>query len=123
MTTNNNLDQLGARVYGRDDDAEANTRGARVYGHSDEMDALGARVYGPGNRGAVSHEQATEADDTATPERWRLNEVRQVTAVASHDDLDAIGARMAARHHTGGVVTADNRNGRGDTPGLPGFDY
>lgn len=122
MTTNNNLDQLGARVYGRDDAAEANTRGARVYGHSDEMDALGARVYGRGDRGAVSHEQAAEAD-TTTPERWRLNEVRQVAAVASHDDLDVIGARMAARHRTGGVVTADNRNGRGDTPGLPGFDY
>ena len=124
MTTNNNLDQLGARVYGRDDAAEANTRGARVYGHSDEMDALGARVYGTGDRGAVSHEQAT-ADDTATPtpERWRLNEVRQVAAVDSYDDLDAIGARMATRHHSGGVVTADNRNGRGDTPGLPGFDY
>jgi len=123
MTTNNNLDQLGARVYGRDDAAEANARGARVYGHSDEMDALGARVYGTGDRGAASHEQAAEAD-TATPERWRLNEVRQVTAVASHDDLDVIGARMAARHRTGGVVTADNRNGRdNDTPGLPGFDY
>ncbi|MBK4148033.1 hypothetical protein [Corynebacterium macginleyi] len=102
--------------------AEANTRGARVYGHSDDMDALGARVYGLGDRGAVSHEQATEAD-TPTPERWRLNEVRQVTAVASYDDLDAIGARMAARHHSGGVVTVDNRHGRGDTPGLPGFDY
>lgn len=123
MTTNNNLDQLGARVYGRDDAAEANTRGARVYGRGTSLDQLGARVYGTGDRGAVSHEQATADDDTATPERWRLNEVRQVAAVASYDDLDAIGARMAARHHTGGVVTADNRNGRGDTPGLPGFDY
>lgn len=123
MTTNNNLDQLGARIYGRDDAAEADTRGARVFGHSDEMDALGARVYGRGDRGAVSHEQATADDDTATPERWRLDEVRPATAVASYDDLDAIGARMAARHHSGGVVTADNRNGRGDTPGLPGFDY
>lgn len=25
--------------------------------------------------------------------------------------------------HGGGVVTADNRHGRGETPGLPGFDY
>lgn len=25
--------------------------------------------------------------------------------------------------HGGGVVTADNRYGRGETPGLPGFDY
>ena len=106
MTTNNNLDQLGARVYGR----------------GTSLDQLGARVYGLGDRGAVSYEQATD-NDTATPERWRLNEVRQVTAVGSYDDLDAIGARVAARHHTGGVVTADNRNGRGDTPGLPGFDY
>lgn len=122
MTTNNNLDQLGARVYGRDDAAEADTRGARVYGRGTSLDQLGARVYGTGDRGAVSHEQAAEAD-TAAPERWRLNEVRQVAAVASYDDLDAIGARMAARHHSGGVVTADNRNGRGDTPGLPGFDY
>ena len=122
MTTSNNLDQLGARIYGRDEAAEADIRGARVYGHSDEMDALGARVYGTGDRGAVSHEQAAEAD-TATPERWRLDEVRPATAVASYDDLDAIGAHMAARHHAGGVVTADNRNGRGDTPGLPGFDY
>ena len=122
MTTNNNLDQLGARIYGRDDATEANTRGARVYGRGTSLDQLGARVYGTGDRGAVSHEQAAEAD-TATPERWRLDEVRPATAVASHDDLDAIGARMAARHHSGGVVTADNRNGRGDTPGLPGFDY
>ena len=123
MTTNNNLDQLGARVYGRDDAAEANTRGARVYGRGTSLDQLGARVYGTGDRGAVSHEQPTDEADTATPERWRLDEVRQVTAVASYDDLDAIGARMSARHHSGGVVTADNRNGRGDTPGLPGFDY
>ena len=96
-------------------------RGKRVFGHSDEMDALGARVYGTGDRGAVSHEQA--AADMPTPERWRLDEVRQVAAVASYDGLDAIGARMAARHHSGGVVTVDNRNGRGDTPGLPRFDY
>lgn len=123
MTTNNNLDQLGARIYGRDDAAEADARGARVYGRNDDLDAIGARVYGLGDRGAVSYEQAAD-DDTATEaERWRLNEVRQVAAVGSYDDLDAIGARIAARHHTGGVVTADNRNGRGDTPGLPGFDY
>lgn len=123
MTTNNNLDQLGARVYGRDEAAEADARGARVYGRNDDLDALGARVYGLGDRGAVSHEQATADDDTATPERWRLDEVRKVADVGSYDDLDAIGARMAARHHSGGVVTVDNRNGRGDTPGLPGFDY
>lgn len=122
MTTNN-LDRLGARIYGHDATTETDTRGARVYGHSDDMDALGARVYGTGDRGAVSHEQADAEADTPTPERWRLNEVRQVTAVASYDDLDAIGARMAARHHSGGVVTVDNRHGRGDTPGLPGFDY
>lgn len=122
MTANDNLDQLGARIYGHDATTEANTRGARVYGHSDDMDALGARVYGLGDRGAVSHEQTT-ADAAATPERWRLDEVRPVAAVDSYDDLDAIGARMAARHHTGGVVTVDNRHGRGDTPGLPGFDY
>ena len=122
MTTNDNLDHLGARIYGRDTAGEADNRGGRVYGHNDDMDDLGARVYGTGDRGAVSHEQAAEVD-TATPERWRLNEVRQVAAVASYDDLDAIGARMSARHHSGGVVTADNRNGRGDTPGLPGFDY
>lgn len=129
MTTNNNLDELGARIYGRDEAAEADTRGARVYGRGTSLDQLGARVYGLGDRGAVSYEQATDNDtataddDTATPERWRLNEVRKVADVGSYDDLDAIGARVAARHHTGGVVTADNRNGRGDTPGLPGFDY
>ncbi|MGP5620008.1 hypothetical protein [Corynebacterium casei] len=124
MTTNDNLDHLGARIYGRDTAGEADNRGGRVYGHNDVMDDLGARVYGTGDRGAVSHEQAAEAD-TATPERWRLNEVRPATAVYStgNDNLDAIGARMSARHHAGGVVTVDNRHGRGDTPGLPGFDY
>lgn len=52
MTTNNNLDQLGARIYGRDDAAEANTRGARVYGHSDDVDAqaVAPRRGTPGNR-------------------------------------------------------------------------
>lgn len=85
------------------------------------MDARGARVYGLGDRGAVSHQQAT-ADDT--PERWRLDEVRPATAVGSLDDLDVIGARIEARLHGGGVVTADNRGGRGDkTPGMAGFDY
>lgn len=122
MTTNDNLDQLGARIYGHDHAAETDTRGGRVYGRNDDMDARGARVYGLGDRGAVSHEQAA-ADDTPAPERWRLNEVRPATAVGSLDDLDAIGARIEARHHGGGVVTADNRHGRGDTPGLPGFDY
>ncbi|MDK8505176.1 hypothetical protein [Corynebacterium accolens] len=122
MTTGDNLDRLGARVYGHDATTEADTRGGRVYGHSDDMDARGARVYGLGDRGAVSHEQHT-ADDTATPERWRLDEVRPVTAVGSHDDLDAIGARIETRHHSGGVVAVDNRHGRGDTPGLAGFDY
>lgn len=122
MTTGDNLDQLGARIYGHDATTEADTRGGRVYGHNDDMDARGARVYGLGDRGAVSHEQHT-ADETPTPERWRLDEVRPATAVGSHDTLDAIGARMAARHHSGGVVTVDNRHGRGDTPGLPGFDY
>lgn len=122
MTTNDNLDQLGARIYGYGHAAEADTRGGRVYGRNDDMDARGARVYGLGDRGAVSHEQA--AADTATPERWRLNEVRPATAVGSLDDLDAIGARIEARRHSGGVVTADNRDDRiDDTPGLPGFDY
>lgn len=128
MTTSNNLDQLGARIYGHDATAEADTRGGRVYGRNDDMDALGARVYGLGDRGAVSHQQDTD-DDTPTPERWRLDEVRKVAtvrpataAVGSLDDLDAIGARIEARRHSGGVVTADNR-GYNDTPGLPGFDY
>lgn len=123
MTTNDNLDRLGARIYGHDATAEADTRGGRVYGHSDDMDNRGARVYGLGDRGAVSHEQAT-ADDTPKPERWRLDEVRPATAVGSHDDLDTIGARIEARHHGGGVVTVDNRGGReNNTPGLAGFDY
>lgn len=127
MTTNNNLDQLGARIYGRDEATEADTRGGRVYGRNDDMDAIGARVYGLGDRGAVSHQQDTD-DDTPTPERWRLDEVRKVAAVrpataavGSLDDLDAIGARIEARRHSGGVVTADNRDD--DTPGLPGFDH
>ena len=122
MTTGDNLDRLGARVYGHDHAIEADTRGGRVYGHSDDMDARGARVYGLGDRGAVSHEQA-DAADKPTPERWRLDEVRPATAVGSYDDLDAIGARIEARHNGGGVVTVDNRTGRGDTPGLAGFDY
>lgn len=63
------------------------------------------------------------ADDTPAPERWRPDEVRPATAVGSLDDLDAIGARIEAMHHGGGVVTSDNRHDRGDTPGLPGFDY
>lgn len=60
-----------------------------------------------------------------TPERWRLNEMHPVAAVYStgNDDLDAIGARMSARHHAGGVITLDNRHVLNDTPGLPGFDY
>ena len=72
----------------------------------------------------MSHQQTT-ADDTATPERWRLDEVLPATAVYStgNDDLDAIGARMSARHHAGGAVTADNRYVLNDTPGLPGFVY
>ncbi|MBY0795007.1 hypothetical protein [Corynebacterium parakroppenstedtii] len=122
MTTNDNLDRLGARIYGHDAAGEADTRGGRAYGHNDDMDAQGARVYGLGDRGAVSHEQAT-TDDAATPERWHLNEVRPVAAVDSHDTLDAIRARIDARHNGGGVVTVDNRHGRGDTPGLAGFDY
>lgn len=95
MTTGDNLDRLGARIYGHDHATEADTRGGRVYGRSDDMDDRGARVYGLGDRGAVSHEQHT-ADDTATPERWRLDEVRPATAVGSYDDLDAIGARIEA---------------------------
>lgn len=122
MTTNDNLDQLGARIYGHDHAAETDTRGGRVYGRNDDMDARGARVYGLSDRGAVSHEQAT-TDVAATPERWRLDEVRPATAVGSHDTLDAIGARIDARHRGGGTVTVDNRHGRGDTPGLAGFDY
>lgn len=124
MTTNNDLDRLGARIYGYDA-AEADTRGARIYGRGDEMDALGARVYGQGDRGAVNHEQ-DDAADTPTPERWRLDEVRPASAVyatGNDDDLDAIGARMSARHHAGGVVTVDNRHILSDTPGLSGFDY
>ena len=121
MTTNDNLDHLGARIYGRDTAGEADNRGGRVYGHNDDMDDLGARVYGLGDRGVVSHQQAT-VDDTTT-ERWEHNKVRH-DDVPQNDDLDAIGARMSARHHAGGVVTVDNRGGRdNDTPGLPGFDY
>ena len=104
MTTGDNLDQLGARVYGHHTTGEADTRGGHVYGHSGDMDARGARVYGLGDRGAVSHEQTT-ADAAATPERWRLNEVRPATAVGSYDTLDAIGERIEARHRGGGTVT------------------
>lgn len=132
MTTSNNnndLGRLGARIYGRDDATEADTRGGRVYGRNDDMDAIGARVYGFGDRGAVSHQQDTDdvyaydTDNVAAPDRWRLDEVRKVADVGSYDDLDAIGARIEARHHSGGVVTADNRGAQLDTPGLPGFDY
>ncbi|WJY68829.1 hypothetical protein [Corynebacterium auris] len=50
--------------------------------------------------------------------------LRPATDVGSLDDLDVIGARIEARHHDGGVVTADNQGGRGDsTPGMAGFDY
>ena len=64
MTTNDNIDHLGARIYGRDTAGEADNRGGRVYGHNDDMDDLGARVYGLGDRGAVSHQQATVDDTT-----------------------------------------------------------
>lgn len=109
MTTNDNLDRLGARIYGHDATTEADTRGGRVYGHNDDTDALGARVYGLGDRGAVSHEQPTPEHTTAE--------------VPRNDDLDAIGARIEARHYGRGSVTVDNRTGRGNTPGLAGFDY
>ena len=76
----------------------------------------------------MSYENPTaNGNDTSTatpaPDRWRLDEVRRVTDVASYegDDLDAIGARVARRYHSGGAVTAINRPG--DTPGIPGFDY
>ena len=128
-TNNNNLDRLGARIYGRDDATEADTRGGRVYGRGTSLDRLGARVYGLGDRGAVSYEQATDNDtataddDTATPERWRLNEVRKVADVGSYDDLDAIGERIYGWHSSGDVVVIDSWRGLNDTPGLPGFDY
>ncbi|CAB0526001.1 hypothetical protein FRC0485_02328 [Corynebacterium diphtheriae] len=95
MTTNDNLDRLGARIYGAESTAEADKRGGRV--------------YGLGDRGAVSHEQPTPEHTTAE--------------VPRNDDLDAIGARIEARHYGRGSVTVDNRTGRGDTPGLAGFDY
>ena len=122
MTTNDNLDHLGARIYGRDTAGEADNRGGRVYGHNDVMDDLGARVYGLGDRGAVSHQQAT-VDDTTT-ERWGHDKVRH-DGVPHNDDLDAIGARIEARRNgRSGVVAADNRNIQGNnTPGLAGFDY
>ncbi|GEM_PF-1148130 len=128
MTTNNDdLDQLGARIYGHGT-AESAALGARVFGHSDEMDALGARVYGLVDRGTVSYEQSVEDGTgtgaaTGTSERWRLDEVRRYNTASSDDGLDAIGARIAARHHDGGVVTVDNRGTLIGTPGLPGFDY
>lgn len=122
MTTNDNLDHLGARIYGRDTAGEADNRGGRVYGHNDVMDDLGARVYGLGDRGVVSHQQAT-VDDTTT-ERWGHDKVRH-DDVSHNDDLDAIGARIEARRNgRSGVVAADNRNIQGNnTPGLAGFDY
>ncbi|CAB0693890.1 hypothetical protein [Corynebacterium diphtheriae] len=110
MTTNDNLDRLGARIYGAESTAEADKRGGRVYGHNNDTDALGARIYGLGDRGAVSHERPTPEHTTAE--------------VPRNGDLDAIGARIEARHNGHpGTVTADNRGGRGDTPGLAGFDY
>ena len=42
MTTGDNLDRLGARIYRHDATTEADTRGGRVYGHNDDMDARGA---------------------------------------------------------------------------------
>lgn len=43
--------------------------------------------------------------------------------MGSHDDLDGAGAHIEARDNGYlGTVTADNRDGRGDTPGLAGFD-
>lgn len=118
MTTNDNL----ARLYGHDAATEVDNCGGRIYGLDDDMDNRGACVYGLGDQGTVIHQQAT-ADDTTTPELWRLNEVRSA-AVCSHDNLDTIGARIMARHHEVGVVIADNCNGRGNnTSGLAGFDY
>jgi hypothetical protein len=74
--------------------------------------------------GTVSHEKAAANDTTNAPERWQLNETRTATAAGSHDDFDAIGARIDARHNDHpGTVTADNQNGRGSNAlGLAGFD-
>ncbi len=124
MTTNDSFDHLGARIYGLDDATEADSRGGRVYGHNEDMDAHGERVYGLGDRGALSYQQHTAGSATTEPEPWKLDEVRRFTDVGSHDDLDTIGARIETGHNGYiGCVAVDNRTGRGDTPGIPGFDY
>ena len=111
MTTHDSLESIGARVYGADTTADTNERGAHVYGHSSAIDALGARVYGLGDRGAVSHEQPEPV------------ETHTVAEAPRDTDLDRIGARIEARRSGYSSVTAVNSYGNTDTPGLAGFDY
>lgn len=120
MTTKDELDQIGARVYGLDNAGEANPIGARVYGYSeesnalgarvygqsDELDTLGARVYGHSDHGTVSYEQPTDDDNASNPaaeevpnaygpnpKPWRLDEVRPANAVnLPRDDEDDLDA-------------------------------
>ncbi len=99
MTTHENLDAIGARVYGHESPAEADQHGGRIYGHNDDMSTRGARIYsGLGERGAVSHERLSDEDTTA------------VVGSSSSDsaDLDRIGARIAHGGGSAGSVSAEN---------------
>ena len=99
MTTHDNLDAIGARVYGHESTAEADQHGGRIYGHNDDMSTRGARIYsGLGERGAVSHERPSDEHTTAVVG----------SSSSDSDDLDRIGARIAHGGGSAGSVSAEN---------------
>ena len=99
MTTHDNLDAIGARVYGHESTAETDQHGGRIYGHNDDMSTRGARIYsGLGERGAVSHERPSDEHTTAVVG----------SSSSDSDDLDRIGARIAHGGGSAGSVSAEN---------------
>lgn len=133
------LDAQARRIYGVTEDSSLDEQGARMYGAgSTEVNTTGHRVhYGLEDKGAISHSQLpehnnTDADggrqaaDRAGDEPMKLDEVRYYPdggyeggQSLTPEQAEAYGPPARGRYTTKSV---DNR-GRGDTPGLPGFDY
>lgn len=96
----------------------------RVYGHNDELDALGHRVYNPTRGEVVSYQQDDPADEVDESRPWRLDEFRPgpgayyLDEAGQEADLDVIGARIAnGGSGAAGIKSVDSRDEIGQVAG------
>ena len=105
MTSHDEFDRIGARMYGDTD----NERGARVYGLNRDTDSIGDRIYNGGAAGAATSYQQ-ERQGSTRYEPMPDSVVPRRNGV----DYDTMGKQIYGEISSGAVSVQTSENIYGD---------